>query len=42
MCKYYKSKVMHASLALQDNDTKVRDRVIYIYDEVSLYTNITG
>ena len=30
------------SLALQDNDTKVRDRVIYIYSTSGLYTNITG
>ena len=29
-------------LALQDNDTKVRDRVTYIYVKDSLYTNITG
>ena len=30
------------NLALQDNDTKVRDRVIYIDSIDSLYTNITG
>ena len=29
-------------LALQDNDTKVRDRVMYIDNKDSLYMNITG
>ena len=29
-------------LVLQDNATKVQDRVIYIYGTSGLYTNITG
>ena len=29
-------------LALQVNDTKVQDRVIYIYGTSGFYTNITG
>ena len=32
----------HESLALQVNDTKDEDRVIYIDSIDSLYTNITG
>ena len=29
-------------LALQDNDTKVQDRVMFIDNKDSLYINITG